>query len=249
MQKQSEIVICKNCGKTFESPVWRRAVYCSRECSGKGQIGTGKVITTCPVCNQPFESDRWKKHVYCSKKCSGLAKRREQLVGICINCGKEFSYRSCTPDTKFCSKSCAGAAKRARSIRKCLVCGKDFYPIKPTSHYCSKECKYASYPRQGYKEIYSKFLSIEEQKKFAPMFKKGRCHEHRLIMARHLGRPVEKYEIVHHINGNKRDNRISNLELVVKTSHHKGCGDDYYQKWQEANERIKELEAMVGSGR
>lgn len=44
--------------------------------------------------------------------------------------------------------------------------------------------------------------------------------EHRLVMAKKLKRPLKKEEIVHHIDGNRTNNKISNLYLCKNLGEH-----------------------------
>lgn len=51
--------------------------------------------------------------------------------------------------------------------------------------------------------------------------KYGYVLHHRIVMENHLGRLLNKNEIVHHKNHNRKDNRIDNLEVMDATEHAK----------------------------
>ena len=45
--------------------------------------------------------------------------------------------------------------------------------------------------------------------------KRGEIYEHRFIMSQIIGRPLEKWEHIHHKDNNRANNSPENLELVT----------------------------------
>jgi hypothetical protein len=68
--------------------------------------------------------------------------------------------------------------------------------------------------------------------------------QHRVVMEEELGRPLADHETVHHINGDKSDNRVVNLELW---SHKQPKGQRIEDKLVAAKELLEEYGYYVHS--
>lgn len=131
-------------------------------------------------------------------------------VRICTKCGQTKPlaayYRSGSyprGDCKVCTRADNKARPRTGGIYtgKCVDCGK-------TIHCSNTRCAvcFRSQPPKWRMDKYGYMICTRGGKTLA---------QHREMMAEFLGRPLYKGETVHHKNGVRHDNKISNLELWV----------------------------------
>lgn len=137
-----------------------------------------------------------------------------------------------------------GTRNKPKVLKSCQFCGNEFRISQNRvdsgrGRFCSKKCislwlgqKLIGENSPNWKS--GKFISqkgdvmILRPDRFSNPSKSGwrrYIPEHRLIMENHLGRKLLKSELIHHLNGNKQDNRVDNLFLTTRTDHktfHKG---------------------------
>ena len=193
---------------------------------------------------------------------------------VCRSCG----YQSSNTHQNKQSSLLEAGAKRASEIGKpvfksrdpwyyprvCKSCGKDIWQQSKDFHRVCKECAYEirktrsgkSHPNwNGGKYTHGDGYIVVRVLSNSPFLdmadSKGYCLEHRLVMATYIGRCLLAEEVVHHINGDKKDNSIENLELLPDNVAHMPYNllqrqiNELRKKVQEQQDHIKLLEWHV----
>lgn len=132
------------------------------------------------------------KNVFCSPMCYWNYKSRNQVTVSCYCCGKKFLLSpSLVGSRNFCSKSCATTTRN--------------FENNPMNNEATRQKVCLQRLNTGIKKTYIKLNGM---------------HLHRTVAEIMLGRPLKAIEIVHHIDGNIRNNEPSNLQVLSNQREH-----------------------------
>lgn len=204
---------CLNCGKRYlarPSEIDRK--FCSAACYRGYEKTHGPlhdlpqpVQFNCKTCGKPFEmlpgalrayEKKWgKQPQYCSRSCSGKGRMLsdDKWQVFCVQCGKPMPIQRRPGGTinrqkKLCSTECRSKFRQEHAPNH------DGRPVAKGRN------------RRGY-------ITITLPAYLSGSGKRKEMLEHRYVMEQHLGRPLLPNETVHHISGDRTDNRLENLEL------------------------------------
>ncbi|MEU6582803.1 HNH endonuclease signature motif containing protein [Nocardia sp. NPDC046763] len=132
---------------------------------------------------------------FCSMKCQAGQQECEQC-GELFNLTPPSRRGSAVYPRKYCSATCFKASLSERATNRYVNQGGYVVIPDPTMHRSLNDTGYVR-------------INVGDR----GGRNGGRVLEHRWVMEQHLGRKLFKHENVHHINGDKTDNRLENLEL------------------------------------
>lgn len=101
-------------------------------------------------------------------------------------------------------------------MRNCELCGANFEPKKNRpGRYCSARCRNTGNSRASVERR----ASAQRGTGTKWYIKDHGTHQHRVVAAEMLGRSLASGEIVHHKDGNKKNNAPENLQVMTQREH------------------------------
>lgn len=113
-----------------------------------------------------------------------------------------------------------GRNNRKLTDKSCPECGAIFRPLRSTSTYCSRPC--ARKKNGGHNAKPETWWTNSKGYIEGRIWRDGkqvRVKKHRLVMEQYIGRTLLPNEDVHHKDGDKQNNDIDNLELLLHGDH------------------------------
>lgn len=151
---------------------------------------------------------------------------------ICSYCQKQFFYRS-SKNEKYCNFNCYKQKLQSQTpILNCRECGTKTprkwrilcdpcYTKFKVEKALTNSPNGAKIRWSGHQYAYhaNGYLMIKvPQHPFSN--KRGYVYQHRLVMEKKLGRFLKKEEAVHHKDGNKKNNAVTNLVMFRTSGEH-----------------------------
>ncbi len=103
------------------------------------------------------------------------------------------------------------------SARVCETCAETFMPSKGSKGiYCGRQCAQIGISRSTAAQRGEKLRGSGMGRSYR---KRNGRHEHRIVAEEKLGRPLVVGEVVHHIDGDFRNNDPDNLAVMTQAEH------------------------------